>query len=102
MDQRDLEDLAQRLRREYGALRIFLYGSYADGTAGPDSDLDLLIISPARESFYRRMAAVRRLLRGTRYGGSVSPIVLTPGELQARVERGDQFIGGILRRGLEL
>ncbi len=51
------------------------------------------------EDVVRRL---RRLLPGTRYGGLVSPIVLTQGELQARVERGDQFIGGILSRGLEL
>lgn len=39
--------------------RIFLYGSYRSGTAGPDSDLDLAVFSEAfGEPDYREFSGV--------------------------------------------
>ena len=32
-----------RIARSHGALRVFVFGSHARGTARPDSDLDLLV-----------------------------------------------------------
>ena len=39
-----IEAMAERLRDEYGAEAVILYGSRADGSARPDSDVDLMII----------------------------------------------------------
>jgi predicted nucleotidyltransferase len=95
-------EIARRLKDHYGAQRVWLFGSRAKGTADEDSDIDLLVVSPVSEGFFQRMASVRRLLRDCRAGGPISPIVLTPQELQARIEKGDQFIGDILANGVEL
>ncbi len=58
----EIEEFGQRIGREFGAERVILFGSYADGTAGEDSDVDLLVVAetelPARE----RYSAVRRLV----------------------------------------
>ncbi len=40
---KDIQEIVASLGREYGADRIFLFGSYARGTASPDSDVDLRI-----------------------------------------------------------
>jgi predicted nucleotidyltransferase len=102
MELPDFHGLAERLRQDYGAQKIWLYGSHARGTAGEDSDVDLLVISPTTEKFFDRMATVRRLLRKQRRGFPISPIVLTPEELENRLRLGDQFFEGIVRQGLEI
>jgi hypothetical protein len=48
------------------------------------------------------MATVRRLIRDLRNGLPVSPIVLTPGEVEERRKVGDQFIIAIVEEGLTL
>ena len=39
----DIRRVAQDLGAQYGVERIYLFGSYARGSAGPDSDIDLRI-----------------------------------------------------------
>ena len=101
VDQR-LRAIAERLRRDYGAERVLLYGSFARGEAGPDSDMDLLVIAPSRERFFERMASVLRLSRDLRAGLPLSPVVLTPEEVKQRLARGDQFVADILSSGVEI
>lgn len=36
--------MARRLVRQFDPEQIILFGSYARGTAGPDSDVDLLVV----------------------------------------------------------
>lgn len=97
-----MNDIAVRLKRDYGAERIWLLGSYARGTADADSDVELMIIAATEESFFDRMASVHRLLRGHRGNLAVSPIVLTPSELEQRIRTGDQFISEIVHSGVAL
>ena len=41
-----LPEIVRRLRAEFGACAIYLFGSRADGRAEPGSDIDLLIVLP--------------------------------------------------------
>jgi predicted nucleotidyltransferase len=92
MDRPALTKIADRLREAYGAERVLLFGSAARGDAGADSDVDLLIVKATAESFFDRLGTVQRILRPQTRGVAVSPIVLTPAELSARLARGDQFV----------
>jgi predicted nucleotidyltransferase len=67
--------IAKRLREQYGAKEIILYGSYAKGEETVDSDIDILVISDTNERFHERQATVKRLLRGLKNKVAVSPII---------------------------
>jgi predicted nucleotidyltransferase len=97
-----LRKISERLKKEYHAEKVILYGSYATGEATEDSDIDLFIIAPTNERFFERMARVRRLLRDLCYKIPLSPIVLNMDEVKARLKRGDQFVEQIVKNGVYL
>ena len=92
--------IAKRLKDQYGAKEVILFGSYATGEETEESDVDLLVIAESQEGFFARQATVRRLLRDFKKKISLSPIILTPGELNERRSRGDQFIETIIETGI--
>lgn len=95
-----IKAIAKRLKEQYGAKEVILFGSYAKGNPHEDSDIDLLIISDSKERFFERQATVRRLLRDLKKRIPVSPVVLTPEELEERKKHEDQFISEILETGI--
>jgi predicted nucleotidyltransferase len=97
-----LQTIGSRIKKDYSAERVILFGSYAKGNATEDSDVDLLVVAPTKERFFERMASVRRLIRDLRDGLAVSPIVLTPVELEKRRRAGDPFVREILETGVSL
>ena len=40
----EIKKIVEPIAREYGVKRLSLFGSYARGNAGPDSDMDLRLI----------------------------------------------------------
>ncbi len=58
-----LKKISERLKKEYNAEKVILYGSYAWGDPTEDSDIDLSIIAETNERFFERMATVRMLMR---------------------------------------
>ena len=91
--------VVKRLRQSYRPIQIILFGSYAHGHPGPDSDLDLLIVKQTPKSFYQRLFDVRRLVSPVLGGHPFDPIVMTPAELERRLAIGDQFLRGIVTTG---
>ncbi|MFQ5846397.1 MAG: nucleotidyltransferase domain-containing protein [Candidatus Methylomirabilales bacterium] len=94
--------IADRLKRQYSAERVIVYGSVVRGEATIHSDIDLLVVAPSTEKGYQRMAAVKALVRDLSRGLPLSPIVLTPEELKQRLSDEDPFVGGIVDAGVEL
>jgi predicted nucleotidyltransferase len=97
-----LRSIAEKLRQDYRAEKVILFGSYARGEETADSDVDILVVAPTKERFFQRMATVRRLIRGLRDGFPVAPIVLTARELEKRQKIGDPFVREILETGIPL
>ena len=91
--------ILEKLITEYSPEKVILFGSYAWGDPGPDSDIDLLIIKETSDRFIDRCAKVQDILTGTHRGYPVETLVLTPEEVQNRIAIGDSFIGEILDRG---
>ena len=97
-----LKKVSERLKKEYHAEKVILFGSYARGEATEHSDVDLFIIATTEERFFERMATVLRLVRDLYKGLALSPVVLQPAEVEERLKKGDQFIKDILVSGVEL
>ncbi len=97
-----LQKISERLKKNYNAEKVILFGSYARGEETEDSDVDLLVIAPRKERFFERIAAAKRLIRDLRSGLPIAPIVLTPEEAEKRKNVGYQFINDILENGVSL
>ena len=94
-----IQTIVNKLVAEYAPTQVILFGSYAYGTPGPDSDIDLLIIKETSERFIDRWVAVKHILTGTHPSVPLEAIVLTPDELARRLAIGDQFIKDIFNKG---
>jgi len=49
-----IQEMVDRIVREFGPDRIILFGSHARGEGGPDSDVDLLVVMPVKGSRRRK------------------------------------------------
>ena len=101
-DSSALERIAERLKREYRAEQVILYGSVARGEATQHSDIDLLVVAPTTEKFYLRMASALGVVRDLSRGLPLSPIVLTPEELEKHLKSHNPFVEEIIREGIPL
>jgi predicted nucleotidyltransferase len=58
-----IDKLVRTLVAAANPTKVILFGSYARGDAGDDSDIDLLIVEPSVTSKRDEMVRLRRLLR---------------------------------------
>ena len=66
ISQEQIDSAVRVLAQVANAQRILLFGSYARGDAGEDSDLDLLVIEPQVADRAAEMVRLRRALRPLR------------------------------------
>lgn len=66
-----IRDAARRLLRAAPGSRVILFGSHARGEAGPDSDLDFLIVEPDVASRRQEAVRLRDVLRPLRVPADV-------------------------------
>ena len=72
--QQAIEEMTRRLVEFYNPVRIYLFGSEARGDAGPDSDLDFLVVVPDDAPDAKlRPGAGRRAVRGTGFAKDIVP-----------------------------
>ena len=86
--------MVERVRSLFSPDRIILFGSHARGDAGPDSDIDLLVVLPQVDDTRRAAVEIRRALADFPVGKDI--IVTTPAE----IERRGNLVGSILRPAL--
>ena len=94
-----LQAIVEKLSVEYQPRHVILFGSYAYGVPGPDSDVDILIIKDTSERFIDRWMSVRRVLSDPKRTFPIETLVLTPNEVAGRLRAGDQFLKEILEKG---
>jgi len=73
-----IEEFGRRIGREFGAERVILFGSYAQGKSTRGSDVDLLVVAKTTLPPRERYSAVRRLVADA--PASFDIIVKTPEE----------------------
>ena len=55
--------MVRRIAKRFRPEQIILFGSYARGAAGPDSDVDLLIVMPVEGTKHQKQVEIRLALR---------------------------------------
>ncbi|MEI7645531.1 MAG: nucleotidyltransferase domain-containing protein [Chloroflexales bacterium] len=94
-----INTLSAEIAATFHPERIILFGSYAYGNPGHDSDVDLLVVMPyTRHSAYQAAAILTRVNPAF----PVDVLVRTPGELAERIAQGDFFLREVVERGREL
>ena len=71
-----IQEMVRRIVKTVNPLQIILFGSHARGTAGPDSDVDLLVVMPVSGSKRKKEVELHRALAGV--GLPKDVIVTTP------------------------
>ena len=64
--QRTVAAMAHRIVMRFAPEKVILFGSHAAGKAGPDSDVDLLVVMPLRASKADHELEIRAALRAYR------------------------------------
>lgn len=76
--------MVRRIVSRFHPEKIILFGSHARGDAGPDSDVDLLVVMPLVGSKLEKQLEIRLALRSIRIAKDI--VVTTPEEFQWRKE----------------
>jgi len=92
----DIEDVAYKIAAAYNPNKIILFGSYAYGSPGDDSDVDLLVILPFEG---KGILKTVEILHQVKPALPVDLIVRTPEQIQTRLRLGDFFLREIMEKG---
>ena len=92
---RSIRKLAREIAERFRPEKIILFGSHAYGTPHSDSDVDLLVIMPARNMIDQSV----RIRRATEHQFPLDLIVRTPEYVRRRIEDGDWFLREIVGKG---
>ena len=90
-----IQRLADEIAAKFRPEQIILFGSYAYGTPHRDSDVDLLVVMPARNEIDQACKIVLALDEAF----SLDLIVRTPKNLSWRLKEGDWFLKEIVGQG---
>ena len=91
-----LSEIVEKIAEGFKPEKIILFGSWAWGEPGPDSDVDLLIIKKTDDT--RKLA---REIDGALFPRffPIDLIVYQPDQVERRNKMGDCFISDILSKG---
>ncbi len=78
--QTKIEDIVDRIVEAIHPYRIYLFGSYAKGTATDDSDIDLLILADIEGPRHKRSLVIHRLFPRRDFGMDI--FVFKPDEFE--------------------
>ncbi len=90
-----IHQFADQIAERFRPHRIILFGSYARGTARPESDVDLLVLMDTAEEGEESL----RIRQATPCDFGVDLIVRTPETFRRRLALGDFFLREIAEQG---
>lgn len=95
--QEKIQEIAEKIAKEYQPEKIILFGSWAWGEPGPDSDVDLFIIKKTDKRRLERGVEVERILWGS--GIPIDALIYTPQEVENRLRLEDFFFEDVVKNG---
>jgi len=93
---RDIQNLSRAVVKEFHPRSVLLFGSHAHGTAGADSDVDLLVVMPHEGRPVDKSVEIRMKVR-PRF--PVDILVRSPEKVRERLAMGDRFMRDIVEHG---
>lgn len=93
--QTTIRQMTNRITKRFKPDKIILFGSHARGTAGADSDVDLLVVMPITSTRRHQATAIDKSLMGIKMPADV--IVVTPEDVKCCRDQ----IGSIIRPALQ-
>ena len=91
-----IKKFCRQIGEQFGAEKVILFGSHAQGNVTADSDVDLLVIGPFKGRNVDKSVEIRMKLRPK---FPVDILIRTPEKVQQRIEMGDCFMREILEKG---
>jgi len=92
-----VENITNEIARKYKPEKIIIYGSFANGKAKKNSDLDLLIIKKTKKERTKRHLELDGLILNREIPLDI--LVYTPGELKKKLLAGNTFFKEIVNNG---
>jgi len=92
----EIKKFGRQIGEQFGAEQVILFGSYAQGGATTDSDVDLLVIGPFEGRSVDRSVAIRMKLRPQ---FPVDILIKTSEKVRQRIKMGDCFMRDIFEKG---
>jgi predicted nucleotidyltransferase len=92
---RVIRRFASQVAERFDPDKIILFGSYAYGTPHDDSDVDILVVMPARN----QLDQAYRIRRTVSAPFPMDLIVRTPKKLRERLAEGESFLTEVVAKG---
>jgi predicted nucleotidyltransferase len=94
-----IQEAVERIGQEFSPEKVILFGSYADGTATEDSDVDILVILPF---MCKNLDKSVEILTRIDPHFPTDVLVRRPEDVQRQYEMGDPLIRDALDNGVVL
>lgn len=89
-------DVVEQIVEKFDPEKIILFGSYANGTHRPESDVDLLVLM---DSDLRNVEQAIQISRAIEYHFGLDLLVRKPSQFKKRIAMGDSFLREIAETG---
>jgi hypothetical protein len=96
----EVKSFRKDIEKDFGVKRMFLFGSAAEGKMGPDSDVDLLVVSSRfrGKKFFKRAIGMHSYWK---LGRPVDFLCYTPEEFQ-RLRKKVTIVREAVENGIEI
>jgi len=79
-----IDRMVRRIVKKFKPEQVILFGSHARGDAGPDSDVDLLVVMPVEGCRREKRIEIRVALREGEFHEPLDIVVTTPEDFASR------------------
>ncbi len=94
---RAIHSVVGKIVERFHPEKVILFGSYAYGRPGPESDVDLLVVMRTSLRSRQQRLEISRALSPRPFPMDI--LVRTPEELEERLAQGDVFLHEVVTRG---
>jgi predicted nucleotidyltransferase len=99
ISRKDIQAFVDQVVGRFQPVAVILFGSFAYGTPGEDSDVDLMVIMSHRGSGAQAATQIRLACPRS---FAMDLIVRTPAELREGIRIGDPFVREVTSKGIVL